>query len=791
MSAISAPFERVADDPWAFVRRLAAGPAEGWLSLAAVAAMIIALGWSIDDAAWVLNRGSLTDFLPQVGLAGVAAGFIGAKVGWGRWRTHLVGSVLAGLIIPIVAGGIVLGSAAGGLDPAALSLRARTAADVASKVWQDLVVDGRPFTTQYGHFFLVFGGIMWGTGQFAAFAVFGHRRPIDAVVITGLILLANMSITLHDQLHLIVLFTVAGLFLLIRAHAFDEQVTWVRRKIGDPEAMGALYLRGGAVFITGAVLGSLLLTTAASSAPLQGLWRDFPQKVVDWTEFLRRVLPLGGDTRGTGATTFSGDAAIYGRWSSSNGIAFTARLPANETRKLYWRVAAYADFRGNSWVKGTTEAIQMDAGSDLLAGTSEDPTNAPGRREIKVRITPDGFREDLVVSPQTIESIDKRSTVQLIGDGAWFAQVESPELGGGYTVTASIPVLGDEVEGGLTENRLRAAGTDYPPEIRRLYLQKSQGAIGPKAAQILDDVRRLTPQNDPYDLALTMRDYFRDSTRFTYDTDVQAVMSQQCSGLSTVECFATIRRGYCQFYATSMAVLLREAGIPARFVQGFLPGSRSRDGTERVTLDKAHAWVEVFFPGYGWYVFDPTGAVGATGDTELPSGAPVVVTPRPSGASALPTGDERIPPSFRPRPSGGGAGPIGGGGSNIGPFAAIAALLLIAIAALAYAARRRAPRRPVHPDQAWRSLSGIARRLGYGPRPAQTVYEYAGALGDAVPDVRPQLATVARAKVEVAYGRQDLGDDRLRAIGDAYRTLRLALFRLAFRRRRPRPRRLK
>jgi hypothetical protein len=68
------------------------------------------------------------------------------------------------------------------------------------------------------------------------------------------------------------------------------------------------------------------------------------------------------------------------------------------------------------------------------------------------------------------------------------------------------------------------------------------------------------------------------------------------------------------------------------------------------------------------------------------------------------------------------------------------------------------------------------------------VFEFAGALGDEVPQVRPELQTVARAKVEVAYGRRVLPDDRLRSIADASRRLRLGLLRLVFRRR---PRRRK
>ena len=95
----------------------------------------------------------------------------------------------------------------------------------------------------------------------------------------------------------------------------------------------------------------------------------------------------------------------------------------------------------------------------------------------------------------------------------------------------------------------------------------------------------------------------------------------------------------------------------------------------------------------------------------------------------------------------------------------------------------------MHPDQAWGSLARLAARFGLGPRPSQTVYEYAGALGDAVPAARVELTTIARAKVEVAYGHRDLGGDGLKRIAEAYHALRLAIIGVVLRRVIRRPRR--
>jgi transglutaminase-like putative cysteine protease len=95
------------------------------------------------------------------------------------------------------------------------------------------------------------------------------------------------------------------------------------------------------------------------------------------------------------------------------------------------------------------------------------------------------------------------------------------------------------------------------------------------------------------------------SSAYTYATDVRDL---DCATASTAECFATYKRGFCQYYATTMAVLLRDLGVPTRLAEGFLPGALDPNtGTETIRASSAHAWVEVYFPGHGWVMFDPTG----------------------------------------------------------------------------------------------------------------------------------------------------------------------------------------
>jgi hypothetical protein len=107
---------------------------------------------------------------------------------------------------------------------------------------------------------------------------------------------------------------------------------------------------------------------------------------------------------------------------------------------------------------------------------------------------------------------------------------------------------------------------------------------------------------------------------------------------------------------------------------------------------------------------------------------------------------------------------------------AVAILLATIVGLIALATWRRGPRGQTSPDRAYGTVTGIASRLGYGPRPSQTVYEYAGALGDVLPTARPALETVARWWDDHGRG---VSAGRL-GLREAERRLRVSLLRLLF-----------
>ena len=113
---------------------------------------------------------------------------------------------------------------------------------------------------------------------------------------------------------------------------------------------------------------------------------------------------------------------------------------------------------------------------------------------------------------------------------------------------------------------------------------------------------------------------------------------------------------------------------------------------------------------------------------------------------------------------------------------AVGLLVLFVVGLLAFVAWQRGPRGPTSADGAYGSVTRLASRFGFGPRPAQTVYEYAGSLSEILPTARPELEMVARAKVESVYARQIFGEERIAGLRAAQRRLRVSLLRLAFHR---------
>jgi hypothetical protein len=259
----------------------------------------------------------------------------------------------------------------------------------------------------------------------------------------------------------------------------------------------------------------------------------------------------------------------------------------------------------DGWSQADPRTVTRPAGSSLLDGTFDDQATSLGARTVSVTVTAAPGAAGLpLVAPGSPLAIDQPVSLTLLGSAGFFGamELEDPASVPTYRVTGSVELRGAD-GGQLNAGALRGAGMDYPPEVVERYLQLRPGTLGPNAVALRDRIVAAAGSRAPFDLAQAAQTELR-SPRFTYSTDVSDL---DCDGVSIAECLATYREGYCMHFATTMAAVLRDLGVPTRLAQGFLPGTVT--GDVAVIRDRdAHAWVEVYFPGYGWVTFDPTGA---------------------------------------------------------------------------------------------------------------------------------------------------------------------------------------
>src|SRR2546425_282770 len=156
-----------------------------------------------------------------------------------------------------------------------------------------------------------------------------------------------------------------------------------------------------------------------------------------------------------------------------------------------------------------------------------------------------------------------------------------------------------------SSKRKRTGGSAYSSEILSTYLQLPEG-LDERIPGFAREITKNSPT--PFDKALYIESYLR--TRYAYTLNLTGKPGQDPLAHFLFE----TRAGHCEYFASAMAIMARTIGIPSREVNGFLPGEyNDLAGDYIVRASDAHSWVEVYFPGNGWQVFDPTPSSVETG----------------------------------------------------------------------------------------------------------------------------------------------------------------------------------
>jgi transglutaminase-like putative cysteine protease len=257
--------------------------------------------------------------------------------------------------------------------------------------------------------------------------------------------------------------------------------------------------------------------------------------------------------------------------SRDPAIHMTVRSP----EPAYWRTGAYDTYTGSGWARnGGSRPYSGALGGGSVSGSSVQYQVTLGRSATAL---PTVWRPRSVDGVEGLRVTEDRAlrSAQPLGSGTT------------YTAVSRRPPREPAL--------LRATGRDYPAAIRQRYAD-------PDVAS--DRLRRLTDAitagtGNPYDAALAVERWLEAEKSYS--------LAASRTGEGIAETFVfRMEEGYCEYFATSMAVMLRSQGIPARYVVGYSTGQQVQEDVYSVRGLNAHAWVEVYFEEVGWVKFDPT-----------------------------------------------------------------------------------------------------------------------------------------------------------------------------------------
>jgi transglutaminase-like putative cysteine protease len=744
------------------------GPKEGWMSVVLLGIMVLSLCWAVQSAGWLDQM----EFLIPVGIWALLLG-----LGLGVSRLSVAVTIP---IAAVVGAGIILWSIGGEYHPELDQLRRL---DAMRAVGFDAALSAYRFGSiqQAIVMALGFGVLTWATAYTASFVVYRRHHVLDAILLIGAFLVLNLVATVRELFFYLVLFALASLLLWLRASLTERRTAWQTRRVTENLDVPASIMRSGVIFTAISIGLAWVLTTVAVAAPLttavrslDQLWLDFATEA---SSFLQGLNSSGARPVSAG---FGGSMTVGPSWTTSDEPVLRLRAE----RPHYLAAVTYDHYTGRGWSATGTTTRSVEAEADVFPAFSPDRPRAEEGFEVVTAqveiLIPQGRN---LYTPGFPVRFFAPTLVTEPGGQPIFGGVEaagSLNTGQMYDVTAVISHV--------TEAQLAAAELDYEPEITSLYLDTT--GISPRTVALAQEIAA-TVEPDPYHRADAIADFLRGES-FTYDTSVILPSDPTVDMVDHFLFSPDGRRGFCVYYASAMVMMARSLGIPARLAVGFAPGDRVEDGIYEVTQKSSHAWAELYFPGYGWQIFEATKSINPR--FVRASGDPGSVAPPPPRTGVDPYGPGTLSPqkygepapSFQPIPGGYQAGDEPAVNqtreNHAWIFLALAGVALLFGAYRWFSARRRF-RFLSAGDRGWARLNLAAQRAGIGREPSETFYEYASWLEAELPSRATEIRTIADGKVFSAYSGRSMSERAIEAIERAWDRLRLPLTSLAIRRR--------
>ncbi|MEK3936561.1 transglutaminase family protein [Sporosarcina sp. FSL W7-1349] len=333
----------------------------------------------------------------------------------------------------------------------------------------------------------------------------------------------------------------------------------------------------------------------------------------DPVPFVRAVVQGVEESGNLAGVTKSGydpdDSKLGGSFVQDDTLIFEAKVADRQ----YWKIETKNTYTSKGWeqVSQSNEQTIYHMGDELHAINEDESL----RTAELILSNPFPF----VVYPYGLHKVHADDNYQLIKTNATgkYATVIANSNNTSYSAVELPSYLLEFEEHKYSLQKLRATKMEdfsYTTENLNPYLQLPD-QLPSRVRELAMDIAG--ESESVYEKAKAIERYFA-RNGFVY---AQQDIPVPRMGQDYVDQFLfETKRGYCDNFSTSMVVMLRSIGIPARWVKGFAPGEEARnaDGEKiyRVTNNEAHSWVEAYMPGVGWMPFEPTIGFTNTADIE-------------------------------------------------------------------------------------------------------------------------------------------------------------------------------
>ena len=327
----------------------------------------------------------------------------------------------------------------------------------------------------------------------------------------------------------------------------------------------------------------------------------------DPVPFIKSVTGQGESGKGEKTAGYGeDDSQLGGPFNGDNTLVFTA----SSRDRHYWRIETKDTYTSKGWVQSDAEmSVESYLDNEFIQTTLQvgEPEN---ERQIEMGVA---IPMPFLIQTYGMKSAESNeNTVYLKSNQT--EKILTKQYSGedkvllSYTLTFSEPAYSMQQLRMSNPSMLETLNSSYD---RFLQLPSSL----PQGVQDLA-IDLTAGKETVYEQIKAIEGYFSRSG-FSYDKKAVAIPAE---GQDFVDQFLfDTKRGYCDHFSTSMVVMLRSIGIPARWVKGFAPGDMGpQSGGEReyrVTNDNAHSWVEAYVPGTGWMEFEPT--IGFSGTANI------------------------------------------------------------------------------------------------------------------------------------------------------------------------------